>query len=588
MLPDTRSELALPILRDNKVIGVMDVQSKFVGKLDESDANLLRSLSSHITGTLTNIDLFQQTVQAKEAAEQAYAIAEQVKQEAEIARTEAETAREEAESAKQAMEIQVWQTTGQSELNNKMRGEQDISTLSTHVVQQLCHYLNAHIGAFYAAREGTLHLTGSYAYSNQAGVNQFKFGEGLVGQAAVEKRPLLITHVPANYITVKSGLGEIAPRHIMLFPILYENEVKGVIELGTLNEFSNREMEFLETALANIGIVINTTQDRERINELLRQTQQQAEELQAQGEELRVANEELEAQTESLRASEGKLREKQIELEGTNTQLEEKAQALEESATALQQKQAALDIQNQDLKEAQIELERKAEELALASKYKSEFLANMSHELRTPLNSLLILARMLMENKQGNLNEEEVESAQIIYNGGNDLLDLINDILDLSKVESGKMQFTFEPMAFRDLESIIRAQFGHIAVQKGLDLHIDLAEDLPSSMETDSQRTTQIIKNMLSNAFKFTNEGSVTLAIYRPDGRTDLSRSKLNPADAVAISVTDTGIGMTAEQKRIIFEAFQQADGSTSRQYGGTGLGLSISRELAIQIRRPY
>ncbi len=584
LLPATRSELALPIFRESNVIGVMDVQSDQMGNLDESDADLLRTLSSHITIALTNIDLFQQTVQAKDAAEQARAIAEKVQQEAEIAREEAETSRQEAEAAKQAMEVRVWQTKGQAELNNTMRGEQDMHTLANSVIKQICQYLNAHIGALYVALGQELHLTGSYAYSNKTGTREFKFGEGLIGQTAVEKQPILLTNIPADYITVKSGLGETPPRNIMVFPILYDDNVKGVIELGTLNQFTQQEMEFLSVALDNIGITMNTAQARDRINELLSQTQRQAEELQAQGEELRVANEELEAQTESLRTSEAKLREKQIELESTNTQLEEKAAELEENSIALRQKQAALDIQNKELKTAQIELETKAEELALASKYKSEFLANMSHELRTPLNSLLILARMLMENKHGNLNGEEVESAQIIYNGGNDLLDLINDILDLSKVESGKMQFSFEPMSLQDLGNIVRTQFGHVADERGLSLNIALADDLPDSIETDSQRITQIVKNLLSNAFKFTMEGSVSLDIYRPDTDVNLSRSGLDPANTVAISVTDTGIGMTTEQKKIIFEAFQQADGSTSRQYGGTGLGLSISRELASKL----
>jgi CheY-like chemotaxis protein/nitrogen-specific signal transduction histidine kinase len=233
---------------------------------------------------------------------------------------------------------------------------------------------------------------------------------------------------------------------------------------------------------------------------------------------------------------------------------------------------------------AQQELERRAEELALASKYKSEFLANMSHELRTPLNSLLILARMLRDNEDGNLTEEQVESAEIIYGSGNDLLNLINDILDLSKVEAGKMVFTIEAMPLTDLVTAVRTQFAHVAEAKGLDLKITLADDLPTSIETDQQRLNQIVKNLLSNAFKFTSEGSVGLDVYRPSADTDLSQSGLDPSQTVAIRVTDTGIGMTPEQQRIVFEAFQQADGSTSRQYGGSGLGLAISRELAAKL----
>lgn len=577
LLPDTYAEMAVPLIAKGKVIGVLDVQSDKVGGLEESDANLLRSLANHVAVSLTNAILFTQTVQTKEEAEQAKELAER-------SRREAETAREEAETARQMMEVQVWQTTGQAELNNQIRGEQDIPTLANNIVRQLCNYLGAHIGALYIANADDLELAGSYAYSLAEGHGRFRFGEGLVGQAAAEKTPKIITAVPDNYITVRSGLGQMAPRHIMVVPFTYEEHVVGVLEIGTLTQFEEAQLTFLNTAMSNVGIAFNTAQARARINELLAQTQRQAEELQAQGEELRVANEELEAQTESLRASETKLKEKQQELEATNVQLEEKAAALEESSLALYEKQVALDKQNRDLKTAQQELERKAEELALASKYKSEFLANMSHELRTPLNSLLILAGLLAENKDGNLNEEQVESAKIIYSGGHDLLNLINDILDLSKVESGKMIFNFEPLPVADLVSQVRTQFGHVAEEKGLALNIHVADDAPTSIETDRMRVLQIIKNLLSNAFKFTSQGSVDLEIARPGSQVSLLRSGLDPAQAVAIVVRDTGIGMTPEQLKIVFEAFQQADGSTSRQYGGTGLGLSISRELAAKL----
>jgi CheY-like chemotaxis protein/signal transduction histidine kinase len=365
-----------------------------------------------------------------------------------------------------------------------------------------------------------------------------------------------MTNVSDGHLVVRSGFSETEPKNIMVFPVMYEERVVGVIELGTLVEFNQAQQEFLQTALDSIAIAFNTAQARDRIDELLAETQQQAEELQVQSEELKVANEELETQTESLRTSEAQLKEKQ----------------------------ATLDRQNQELKTAQAELEQKAEELALASKYKSEFLANMSHELRTPLNSLLILARMLAENKEGNLTEDQVESAQIMYSGGNDLLNLINDILDLSKVEAGQMIFNFEAMSLTDLVSTVRSQFSHVAEEKGLELKISLAEDAPSRIQTDPQRVKQVVKNLLSNAFKFTSQGRVSLDVYRPDTQVDLSRSGLEPGQAIAIRVADTGIGMTAEQQKVIFEAFQQADGSTNRQYGGTGLGLSISRELAANL----
>jgi signal transduction histidine kinase/HAMP domain-containing protein/CheY-like chemotaxis protein len=549
LLPDTRAEMAVPIMQKGEVIGVLDVQADQVAALDENDANLLRSLANQVAVALSNARLFEETTRSKEEAEQA---------------------RKDIEIANKALEAQVWQTTGQAQLNDKMQGQQDIVTLANSVIHQLCHYLQAQIGALYVVEEHSLNLVGRYAHNSKKPTNRFDFGQGLVGQAALEKQPLILTDVPDDYLTISSGWGETAPRHIMVYPFMYEGRVVGVVELGTLTEFSQAQLEFMQTALANTAIAFNTAQARARIDELLAETQQQAEELQVQGEELKVANEELEAQTESLRTSE--------------TQLKEKAVALEKSSLALQEKQATLDRQNQELKTAQQELQLKAEELATASKYKSEFLANMSHELRTPLNSLLILARMLADNKEGNLTEEQVESAQIMYSGGIDLLNLINDILDLSKVEAGQMLFNFEAMPLTDLVATVRAQFSHVAEEKGLDLHISLADDLPPRIKTDPQRVKQVVKNLLSNAFKFTSQGSVNLKLYRPDTKVDLSRSGLDPSQTIAISVVDTGIGMTAEQLKVIFEAFQQADGSTNRQYGGTGLGLSISRELAAKL----
>lgn len=472
------------------------------------------------------------------------------------AKKEAEQARREITAANETLKAQIWQTTGQAQLNEKMQGEQDLSTLADNIIEQLCQYLQAQIGALYIAEDHCLNLMGSYAFASKNPARQIKFGEGQVGQAALKKCPLLLSNLPNDYITISSGLGETAPRHIMILPFSYNGQVVGIIELGSLAEFSEAQMSFVQTALNSMAIAFYTAQTRARVNELLAETQQQAEELQAQQEELRVTNEELAAQTESLTVSEAKLKEKQ----------------------------AILDQQNRELTVAQQELEKKAEELALASKYKSEFLANMSHELRTPLNSLLILARMLAENKEGNLTEGQVESAQIIHSGGIDLLNLINDILDLSKVEVGKMNFNFEAMPLADLEAMVQAQFAHIAEEKGLKLDISLADDLPASIEIDPLRVKQIIKNLLSNAFKFTSDGSISCSIYRPKAEVDLSQSGLEPGQSIAISVTDTGIGMTPEQQKIIFEAFQQADGSTSRKYGGTGLGLSICRELAIKL----
>jgi GAF domain-containing protein len=287
-LPDTRAEMAVPIMQQGQVVGVLDVQEDKVGGLDESDANLLRSLANQVAVALSNARLFEETTQAKEAAE---------------------LAQEDTEIANTALEAQVWQTTGQAELNDKMQGEQDVPTLANSVIQQLCQYLDAQIGALYITENQSLNLIGTYAYRNQNPINHFKFGESLVGQAAVEKEPKIIVDVPDDYITIGSGFGQTRPRHIMVFPVMYEERVVGVIEMGTLAEFNQAQLEFLQTALDSIAIAFNTAQARARIDELLVETQQQAEELQVQGEELKVANEELEAQTQSLRASEAKLTE---------------------------------------------------------------------------------------------------------------------------------------------------------------------------------------------------------------------------------------------------------------------------------------
>ncbi|MCL4299669.1 MAG: response regulator [Anaerolineae bacterium] len=577
LLPETQAEIAVPLVQEDKVIGVLDVQADRVGALDENDANLLRSLASQVAVALSNARLFEQTNWSKEEAEQA-------RQEAERAREEAEQARQAIETVNKTLEVQMWQTAGLAQLNDRMRGEQDTSTLASSIIQQLCQYLNAQVGTLYVREEHTLRLAGSYAYTpprHQA--DQFRLGESLIGQAALEKRPIVV-NTPDDHLTITSSLSQTQPRQVLIAPFIYDGQVAGVVELGSLTEFSPIQIEFLHQALGNMAIAFVTAQARHRVNELLAETQQQAEELQAQEEELRAANEELESQTESLRTSEAKLKTKQAELEEVNTELEEKAEALQKNSAMLHEQRTALDRQNQELKAAQQALEQKAEELALASKYKSEFLANMSHELRTPLNSLLILAGMLAKNEDGNLTPDQVESIQIIHNGGTDLLNLINEILDLSKVEAGKMEFHFELMPLERLLTTMRAQFTPVAEGKGLVFETSLAEGLPETIETDQQRVEQIIKNLLSNAFKFTAQGQVRLTVSRPEPEIDLSKGSLDPARVIAFSVSDTGIGMTPDQQKIVFEAFQQADGSTSRQYGGTGLGLTISRELATKL----
>jgi PAS domain S-box-containing protein len=531
----------------------------------------LRDEKGVIIGTFGISRDITDLVKAKQAAEMAREEADTARQAAEIEKERAEVALDQTEKAHKAIEAahqalaaQMWQTSGVAQLNNRLRGEQDIPTLSNNVIQQLCQYLDAHVGILYIAEDDLLQLTGTYAYTRRnKPFQQLQLGENLVGQAALEKR-IITERIPSSYITeIFENTGELLAQNMLAAPFVYEKQTIGVVQIETFNELTPAQLEFLNNALESMAIAFMTAQARKRVNELYAQTRQQAEELQAQEEELRATNEELEAQTESLRASETRLKQNQAELEAANANLEEKTEVL-------QKQQSELDRQNQILRDAQQELQRKAEELAQASKYKSEFLANMSHELRTPLNSMLILAGMLAKNDEGNLTPDQVESAQVIYSGGTDLLNLINEILDLAKVEAGKMEFRFAPMPWNYLVERMNAQFIPLAQRKGLQFITQVADDLPPSIVTDEQRLAQIIKNLLSNAFKFTEQGSIRVAIQQAPGG----------ANQVAISVTDTGIGMTPEQQKVVFEAFQQADGSTSRQYGGTGLGLTITREM--------
>ncbi len=455
----------------------------------------------------------------------------------------------ELELTRAEIEKQNWLKTGQTELNNMMRGEQDIETLSKNTISYLAKYLNAQIGAFYIAddKENVLRLFGSYAYQKPKNLSkEFKFGEGLVGQAALEKESITLNNCPDDYIRINSGLGDAVPRNIIVFPCLHNNIVQGLVELGSFKEFSDLDLSFLDLVSDGIAIAVNSAQSRNQMATLLEQTQKQAEELQAQQEELRQTNKELEEQT----------------------------QLLEEQKEDIQKK-------NVQLQKAQKLIEEKARDHELTSMYKSEFLANMSHELRTPLNSILLLSKILSDNKDANLIEKQVELADTIYSSGSDLLALINEILDLSKLEAGKIKINLSELNLGDFKERMIRYFGHLAEEKGVNFRIQVEEGVPIHIRTDPQRLEQIVKNILSNAFKFTFQGSVTLNICRPDKQVDLSKSGLRPEKTIAFSVSDTGIGIPKEKKKLIFEAFQQIDGTTSRKYGGTGLGLSISRELA-------
>ncbi len=474
--------------------------------------------------------------------------------------------------AKDESDAQDWLKTGIVRINDVMRGELELGDISTKVITEISKYLEAQIGAFYlyeeSGSEPVLTLTSSFAYQKRKNLsNKFKLGEGLVGQAALEKTAIVIKNVPEDYIKITSGLGERIPQFICVIPFLFEDKVKGVIEIGTLSEFSELQMEYLNQAMATIAINIVTAVNRDELALALQKSQLLAEELQRQQEELKTSNEELEEQTQLLQQSEEKLKTQQEELEVSNEELEEKNESLQR--------------QKRDIEDARKDIEIKAEELAISSKYKSEFLANMSHELRTPLNSLLILSRMLADNKEGNMDSSQKESAEVIYKSGNDLLQLINEILDLSKIEAGRMDINIEKVKIKDIAENISNNFKHMLEEKGLSISINIDPQTPEYIYNDNQRLQQIIKNLMSNAIKFTKKGGITIDFKIPEEKVNLSRSGLERAKSIAIAITDSGIGISDEKQKIIFEAFQQAEGGTSREYGGTGLGLSISRELA-------
>ncbi|MBN2006992.1 MAG: GAF domain-containing protein [Anaerolineae bacterium] len=551
------AEMAVPIMQKSEVLGVLSVHADQAGALDDNDASLLRSLANQIAVALSNARLFGQVRHSKE---------------------EAEKAKEHAEEARLQVESQMWHAAGQAQLSERIAGSQGIPSLANNVIKQLCQYLQIQVGALYVMEDGVLRLQGRYAYSGQSDFHdRFTLNEGLVGEAAAGKQKYWLSNIPQDVLALQSGFGEIALRCSVAAPFIYESQVVGVVELGSLQEFTSAQLQFIEAAMERIGVAFSTALARAQVDELLARTQQMAEELQAQSDELLVANEELASQTESLSRSEGQLREKQALLESVNTELEEKA-------IVLQEQQDILNRQNLDLKITQDELERKAQELTQANKYKSEFLANMSHELRTPLNSMLILAGMLRRSEAENLREDQIESLSLIYDSGRDLLDLINEILDLSKIEAGRMEFHFEPLVLSDLADAMLSHFKPMAEQRGLEFALHMAEDLPDQIVGDVQRVGQVVKNLLANAFKFTEHGGVYLSIHRPQQLPDSMASNFSPEQMVAISVRDTGIGIQDDKQEIIFEAFQQADGSTSRKYGGTGLGLSICRELAFRM----
>jgi CheY-like chemotaxis protein len=460
-----------------------------------------------------------------------------------------------------------------------LQGQRDLAAVSQLILSDLAPLVTAHHGVVYVVDPGglepTLKLLASYAYKDRKHVSSgFRMGEGLVGQCAVERRMLLVNQVPSDYIQISSGLGEAPPRNIVVLPVLFEGEVKAVLELATFDQFDEIRLTFLEQLAESIGIVLNTIEANMRTEELLKQSQALTEGLQSQQEALTETNKRLEQQTRSLQKSEDLLRSQQDELQKTNLELEEKAHLLAGQKAEVEQK-------NKEVEQAKVALEEKAEQLALISKYKSEFLANMSHELRTPLNSLLILSQLLTENADGNLTPKQVGFSQTIHSSGSDLLDLINDILDLSKIESGTMAVDITTVPFAEVRKFVDSTFRQVADLKGLQFEVDLDPALPPAMQTDTKRLQQVLKNLLSNAFKFTERGSVSLKASVATSGWNPEQEILNGANTViAFSVTDTGIGIPKEKHNVIFEAFQQGDTGTSRKFGGTGLGLSISRQI--------
>ncbi|MBJ2154441.1 response regulator [Variovorax sp. IB41] len=463
----------------------------------------------------------------------------------------------EQEAHSQRLSEEAWLRGAQTELVGELVGELSAPDMGRKILAFFSRHLGSSVGAMYVReRHGPLRRAASYGFSADAEASPQVFSptESLVGQAAAERRRMLVDPIGASYLKVNSGLGEMAPNTVLLMPVMSDGIVNGVVELGLPGAPDERASQLLEVVCDDIGTSLAAARYREQLQDVLAETQQLNEELQVQQEELRTANEELEEQSRALRASQAMLENQQAELEQTNSQLSERTEALDQRNTALRR--------------VQRDLEDRADELQRASRYKSEFLANMSHELRTPLNSALILAKLLGDNPQGNLTLEQVKFAESIYSSGNDLLVLINDILDIAKVEAGKLEVVPEDVSLERLAQSLESTFSPLAMQKSLSFRLQVQPGAPVSLVTDRQRVEQILKNLLSNALKFTDKGEVALVVSAAAN------------GGAAFAVSDSGIGIDPQQHELIFEAFRQADGTTSRRYGGTGLGLSISRDL--------
>ncbi|RGC68545.1 Autoinducer 2 sensor kinase/phosphatase LuxQ [Micromonospora sp. MW-13] len=446
---------------------------------------------------------------------------------------------------------QGWLDSNLARIGGLLQGQRDLGEVCRMIMMEVTPLVDAQLGAFFLVdiSDGSmrLRLTASYGYVARGHDVTFGPGEGLVGQAALSRRTIRVSASPDGRLTLRSGLADTPPADLVVLPVLFEGELLGVIEFASVAAFSDLHLSFLERLVLTIGIAVNTIQANRRTEELLAQSQRLAHELQEQS----------------------------AELQRTNAELEDKAQLLSEQ-------KANIETQNREIELARLGLEDKAQQLTRASAYKSEFLANMSHELRTPLNSLLLLARLLVENSEQNLTPKQIEFARTIHGSGSDLLRLIDDILDLSKIEAGRMDVEPTEVGFTEIRGYVEQAFSPQAEDKGLDFQVRVAKELPPALVTDAGRLQQILRNLLSNAVKFTDNGAVTLRIAPASENVAFDVPALtNAQQVIAFTVIDTGIGISDDKLSLIFEAFQQADGTTSRRYGGTGLGLSISRDLA-------
>ncbi|MCF6777210.1 response regulator [Thiotrichales bacterium 19X7-9] len=472
---------------------------------------------------------------------------------------------------------EAWLKTGQAQLAEKLRGDLDMASLCHNTIEYIVKYLSAQVGVFYLLKGDQLILMGSYAYQHRKNLsNEFKIGEGIIGQTVLEKQSMIIENLPDDYLPIGSGLGSANARTLLIKPVVFEGNVKAIIEIGAFNKFEDIHLAFLDVVNDGIAVAIESAKSRDKMADLLKDSQVKSKELEAQSEKLEAINKDLEAQSEKIKASQEELKSQSDELQATNEELEEKTQALEEQKLDIERK-------NSDLEKSKQLLQDKASELQTSSKYKSEFLSNMSHELRTPLNSLLILAQSFMDNDDGNLSEDQIEKAGIIYNSGKDLLNLINDILDLSKVEAGKLKVELSQYSPETLVKSLHTSLDPLAKKNDINFKFNIGKTVTTKAVSDPMRLEQILKNLLSNAIKFTPPGGdVTLSVFKPEDDDHFSRNALHDIDnIIAFAVKDTGIGITKEDQNAIFEAFQQVDGATNRKYNGTGLGLTISRQLA-------